>query len=65
MNGKKLSTDCVNVSSMNIFKNKIDKYLNGGLLIDEQFMESQYVNGFLVHFSSGPFALDGNLVKSC
>ena len=27
MNGKKLSTDCVTASSVNMFKNKVDTYL--------------------------------------
>ena len=35
----KLSTDCINVSTVNIFKNKIDKYRIrvGGLHIDDIF----------------------------
>ena len=31
---KKLSTDCVTASSVNMFKNKVDIYQEGGLHID-------------------------------
>ena len=36
----KLSTDCVNASSVNMVKNKIGKYLMGGLHIDEKLLDS-------------------------
>ena len=49
-----------------MFKTKIDKYLRRGVLhIDEKWLDSQYVNGFLVCLLSGSLALDGNLVQSC
>ena len=60
----KLSTDCVTVSSVNMFKNKVDTYLrrvgytgmkNGGLSI------SQWLSCPLAIWA---FGLDGNLAKS-
>ena len=37
----KLSTDCVTASSVNMFKNKIDTYQEGGLHIDEKNLDFQ------------------------
>ena len=46
----KLSTDCVTVSSMNMFKNKVDTYLKrADKKIDEKMLYSRLANGFLVH----------------
>ena len=36
----KLSTDCVNASSLNIFKNKVDTFQEGRLRMDEQMLDS-------------------------
>ena len=53
----KLSTDCVNVGSMNIFKNKVDTSQEGGLNTDLKCWDSRKANGFLVHLPSGPLSL--------
>ena len=36
----KLYTDCVNASSMNMFKSKVDTYQEGGLRTDDTFLDS-------------------------
>ena len=60
-----IPTDCVNASSVNMFRNKIDKYLKkAGLRIDEygviiQLSMSQWLPCRLI--SRLLFALDGNL----
>ena len=59
----KLPNDCVNASSVNIFKNRIDK---GGLHIDEKIVGlsiSQWLPCPLCHLELVDW--DGNLVKSC
>ena len=53
----KVSTDCVNASSVNIFKIKTVKYL-GRLYIDEKFSINQWLP---CPFAIWIFALDGNL----
>ena len=66
---KRFSTDCVNVSSVNMLKNKFEKYLRragGRLHINEKLLDPRQANGFLVHLSSGPLpwmAILLNLVK--
>ena len=40
----KLSTDCVNASSVNMFKNKVDEYLRMTGHTDEIFLDSRYTN---------------------
>ena len=37
----KLPNDCVNASSVNMFKNRIDRYLMSGLHIDEKIVDSR------------------------
>ena len=56
----KLSTNCVNTSSMNMYKTKLKNISGGELHIDENIVDS--IN-FLVHLPSGVLVLDGNLVK--
>ena len=63
----KLPNDYVNASSVNMFKNRIDRYLIGGLHIDEKI-----VGLSMSQWLPCPLAMhlelvvwDGNLVKSC
>ena len=37
----KLPNDCANASSVNMFKNRIDRYLSGGLHIDVKLLDSR------------------------
>ena len=61
----KLSTDCVNASSGNMFRNKIYKFLReAGYTYMKNCWTLNKTKGFLVHLPYGSFALDGNLVKS-
>ena len=58
MNGKKLPNDCVNASSVNMFKNRIDIYLiRAGYILMIQLLDSRHANGFLVHLLSGTCCL--------
>ena len=58
----KLPNDCVNTSSVNMFKNRIDRYLIRARYTQMRtLMDSRKANGFLVHLLFGC----GNLVKSC
>ena len=58
-----LSIDCVNASSVNMFKNKVDISKMVGLHIDEKLLDSisQWLPRPLAIWA---FALDGSLVKS-
>ena len=58
-------TDCLNASSMKVFKNKVDTYLRrAGYAEIVGLAVSQWLPNFLVLLSSECFALDSNLVKS-
>ena len=67
-----LSTDCVHASSVNMFKNKIDKYLvktvytkyKGKVPYFNIRVYSRYSSSFLVYCHLR-CSLDGNLVKTC
>ena len=49
----KLPNDCVSASIVNMFKIRIDRYLQGGLHIDEKIVGLSKANGFLAHLQSG------------
>ena len=62
----KLPNDCVNASSVNMFKNRIDIFDKGGLHIDEKIVGlsiSQWLPCPLATWNL--LFRDGNLVKSC
>ena len=61
----RLSADCVGVSKVNIFKNKIDIYLRRVGYFRQRGWTLDKPNGFLVHLPSKVESLGGNLVKSC
>ena len=63
----RLSADCVNASNVNMFKNKIDKYLRraGYTQIKNSWSLIKTNNGFLVYLPPGHIAMYGNLVTSC
>ena len=55
----KLLNDCVNASSMDMFKNKIDIYLiRAGYTNMITLLDSRKANGFLVHLLSGTYTFE-------
>ena len=57
----KLPNDCVNASSVNMFKNRIDRYLINEKIVGLSI--SQWLPCPLCHLEL--VVWDGNLVKSC
>ena len=54
----KLPNDCVNASSVSMFKNRIDRYLiRAGYTYMRKLLDSRQANGFLVHLPSGACCL--------
>ena len=54
----KLPNDCVNASSVNMFKNRIYRYLiRAGYTKIRELLDSRKANGFLVHLLSGTCCL--------
>ena len=58
-------TDCVNASSVNMFKNKIDKYLRRGVTCRGNIFGLSISQLLPCPLTIWAFALDGNLIKSC
>ena len=68
-----LSTDCVHASSVNMFKNKIDKYLvrqvtlciRAGYTLKLLYISRLSISSSFLVYCHLRCSLDGNLVKSC
>ena len=61
-----LSTDCVHASSVNMFKNKIDKYLVKYVTLSiSTIMSRLSISSSFLVYCHPRCSLDGNLVKSC
>ena len=62
----KLPNDCVNASSVNMLKNRIDRFDKGGLHIDEKIVGLSISQWLPCPLAIWNYVVwDGNLVKSC